>query len=185
MRGRCSPPRLLRGGVRGGAAAFGRAPTHRVSSAAIPVAPRKARPPTPPRKNGEGRSAPSTFPRFLPGFERFQCFARRKISLPELQLCHSYGSSAGVAHGPPRARVPHLVGSRLPRPYHFRARIQSFQGVAAPFPGDSVLPSGPSRAVIPARETPRWDEIARGSGAARRGGAAPSLAQGIWAGEKP
>jgi hypothetical protein len=32
------------------------------------------------------------------------------------------------------------VGSRLPRPYHFRARIQSFQAVAAPFPGDSVCP---------------------------------------------
>jgi hypothetical protein len=30
------------------------------------------------------------------------------------------------------------VGSRLPRPYHFRARIQSFQAVAAQFPGDSV-----------------------------------------------
>src|SRR5271170_8134813 len=41
-------------------------------------------------------------------------------------------------------RVPHLVGSRLPSPYHFRARNQSFQAVAAPFPGDSVrLPSGP------------------------------------------
>jgi hypothetical protein len=26
------------------------------------------------------------------------------------------------------------VGSRLPRPYHFRARIQSFQALAAPFP---------------------------------------------------
>src|SRR5271154_6096174 len=36
-------------------------------------------------------------------------------------------------------RVPDLVGSRLPSPYHFRARIQSFQAVAAPFPGDSVL----------------------------------------------
>jgi hypothetical protein len=33
-------------------------------------------------------------------------------------------------------RVPDVVGSRLPRPYHFRARIQSFQAVAAPFPGD-------------------------------------------------
>ena len=41
------------------------------------------------------------------------------------------------------ALVPDLVGSRLPSPYHFRARIQSFQAVAAPFPGDSVLPSGP------------------------------------------
>src|SRR5271156_3136056 len=59
-----------------------------------------------------------------------------------LQLRHC-GSSAGVAHGRPRARVPHLVGSRLPSPYHFRARIQSFQGIAAPFPGDSTLSSDP------------------------------------------
>jgi hypothetical protein len=36
----------------------------------------------------------------------------------------------------PRGRVPDVVGSRLPRPYHFRAQIQSFQAVAAPFPGD-------------------------------------------------
>jgi hypothetical protein len=36
----------------------------------------------------------------------------------------------------PRARVPHLVASRLPRPYHFPARIQSFQPVASPFPGE-------------------------------------------------
>ena len=42
------------------------------------------------------------------------------------------------AHGRPCARVPHLVASRPPRPYHFRARIQSFQVVAAPFPGNSV-----------------------------------------------
>jgi hypothetical protein len=41
------------------------------------------------------------------------------------------------------------VGSRLPSPYHFRARIQSFQAVAAPFPGDSVLPAA-SRAATPA-----------------------------------
>ena len=38
----------------------------------------------------------------------------------------------------PRARVPDVVGSGLPSPYHFRARIQSFQGVAAPFAGESV-----------------------------------------------
>jgi hypothetical protein len=56
---------------------------------------------------------------------------------------HSRGSPTGVARRQPRARVPHLVGSTLPSPYHFRARIQSFQAVAAPFPGDSVLPSGP------------------------------------------
>jgi hypothetical protein len=46
------------------------------------------------------------------------------------------GSSAEVAHGRPRGRVPDVVGSKLPRPYHFPARIQSFQAVAAPFPGD-------------------------------------------------
>src|SRR5277367_2189984 len=38
----------------------------------------------------------------------------------------------------PRARLPDVVGSGLPSPYHFRARIQSFQGVAAPFAGESV-----------------------------------------------
>src|SRR5277367_942434 len=48
------------------------------------------------------------------------------------------GSSAEVAHGRPRGRVPDVVGSRLPRPYHFPARIQSFQAVAAPFPGDAT-----------------------------------------------
>jgi hypothetical protein len=63
-----------------------------------------------------------------------------------LQLCHS----CGVAHGQPRARLLHLVGSRLPSPYHFRARIQSFQPVAAPFPGDSVFAVRPSRAALPA-----------------------------------
>jgi hypothetical protein len=55
--------------------------------------------------------------------------------------------------GHPGARLLHLVGSRLPGPYHFRARIQSFQPLAAPFPGDSVS-SGPSRAAIPAPKTP-------------------------------
>ena len=94
------------------------------------------------------------FPRFLLGFERFQGVARRKISLPELQPCHSRGSSTGVARGQPRVCVPHLVGSRLPSPYHSRARIQSFQGVAAPFPGDSVLPAA-SRAATPA--TAAWE----------------------------
>jgi hypothetical protein len=66
-------------------------------------------------------------------------------------------------------RVLHLVGSRLPRPYHFRARIQSFQAVAAPFPGDFGLPSGSrslrsrrakrrafGRPVEPARAKPRF-----------------------------
>jgi hypothetical protein len=31
------------------------------------------------------------------------------------------------AHGQPRGRVPDVVASRLLRPYHFRALIQSFQ----------------------------------------------------------
>jgi len=39
--------------------------------------------------------------------------------------------------------VPDLGGSRVRSPYHFRARIQPFQAVAAPFPGEPALPSGP------------------------------------------
>ena len=47
-------------------------------------------------------------------------------------------------------RVLDVVGSRRPSPYHFRARIQSFQGVAAPFPGETVLPSAsPTGAASP------------------------------------
>ena len=53
------------------------------------------------------------------------------------------------AHGRPRGRVPDLVGPRLPRPYHFPARIQSSQAVAAPFPGEGNI------------LTP-WPQIARG-----------------------
>ena len=66
-------------------------------------------------------------------------------------LCRCFGASAGVAPGQPRARVPHLVGSMLPRPCHFPAGIQSFQAVAAPFPGDSVLP----RALAPRSRRPK------------------------------
>src|SRR5271155_539810 len=47
------------------------------------------------------------------------------------------------------ARILHLVGSRLPRPYHFPARIQSFQAVAAPFPGELRSAVRPSRAEVP------------------------------------
>jgi hypothetical protein len=46
-------------------------------------------------------------------------------------------------------RVPDLVGSRPPSPYHFRARIQSFQAVAAPFPGGSVLPAPRGQSPTP------------------------------------
>ena len=39
-------------------------------------------------------------------------------------------SSTGVAHGQPRARVPHLVGSRPSKPYHFPAH-SIFQAIDA------------------------------------------------------
>ena len=87
----------------------------------------------------------------------FQGFARRKVSADFVIL----------AHGQPRAPVPHLVGSTPPRPYHFRALIQSFQVVAAPFPGDSGLPSA-SRAAIPATEAPRFKRSTIGSGSPTR-----------------
>src|SRR5277367_2300730 len=38
----------------------------------------------------------------------------------------------------PRAGLPDVVGSGITSPYDFRARIHSFQGVAAPFAEDSV-----------------------------------------------
>ena len=87
--------------------------------------------------------APAKVPRFFLGFERFQCFARRKISPrpPRGSNSTTFLRLPAGAHGQPRARIPDVVGSRLPRPYHFRARIQSFQAVAAPFPGEPVLPS--------------------------------------------
>ena len=83
------------------------------------------------------------------------------FSVLQSLLQPSRGSSAGVAHGQPCARVPDIVGSTPPRPYHFRARIQSFQAVAAPFPGDSVLPSG--SLSIPATETLRFKRPTIGS----------------------
>jgi hypothetical protein len=72
--------------------------------------------------------------------------------------------SAGGGHDQPRVRLPHLVASRRPRPYHFQPQIQSFQHVAAPFPTDSVLPSGSLAPRLPA-ETPRrnWTKPASGS----------------------
>jgi len=93
------------------------------------------------------------------------------------RACHSRGSPIRVARRQPRARVPHLVGSTLARPYHFRARIESFQVVAAPFPGNSVLPSGPLAAR--SRRGKRLD-LARSRGApARRGFGAASRPLGI------
>jgi hypothetical protein len=74
------------------------------------------------------------------------------------------GRQSGVAHGQPRARVPYLVGSRLPSPYHFRARIQSFQAVAAPFPGDSFFPRQRRNASVQ-KIGDRLDDLRRGGDA--------------------
>jgi hypothetical protein len=51
-------------------------------------------------------------------------------------------------------RAPDLGGSRVRSPYHFRARIQPFQAVAAPFAGEPALQSGPS-APRPKRRSAR------------------------------
>ena len=42
-----------------------------------------------------------------------------------------------------RTVVPYLVGPALLGPYHFRARIQSFQAFAAPFAGESARRCAP------------------------------------------
>jgi hypothetical protein len=62
------------------------------------------------------------------------------------------------AHGELRARIPHLVASRLPRPYHFRARTQYYQHVAAIF-GRLCLAVRSSRAAIPSNRKPRLKKI--------------------------
>ena len=54
--------------------------------------------------------------------------------LGHFQLWHSRSSQSERTVS--RAAVPDVVASRLLRPYHFLALIQSFQSVAAPFPGD-------------------------------------------------
>ena len=58
----------------------------------------------------------------------------------------------------PAGSVTRSWGSRLARPYHFRAQIQSFQALAAPFP-DEPEAMMPSRAAIPATGTPRFKII--------------------------
>lgn len=44
-----------------------------------------------------------------------------------------------IPRGPRRLRDPISCGSKPPGPYHFRARNQSFQGFAAPFPANALL----------------------------------------------
>ena len=76
-------------------------------------------------------------------------------------------SAGAAAFGPPRrfaGKIPALVGSRLPSPYQVRARIQSFQAVTAPFPGDS-------RAAIPPTEKSRFNRSIIKLGELRRDGA--------------
>jgi len=99
--------------------------------------------------------------RFQFCIERFQRIGRLFLQLPETGSLSF--SRLGCLTRAWSAAVPDVVGPRLPRPYHFRARIQSFQAVAAPFPGDSRFAVEPSRAMIPATETPRFKRSTIGS----------------------
>jgi len=99
--------------------------------------------------------------RFQFCIERFQSIGRLFLQLPETGI--SSFSRLGCPSRARSAAVPDVVGPRLPRPYHFRARIQSFQAVAAPFPGDSRFAVEPSRAAIPASETPLFKRSTIGS----------------------
>ena len=104
--------------------------------------------------------------RFQFCIERFQDIRRLFLQLPKTGI-----SSFSRLGCPGRARspaVPDVVGPRLPRPYHFRARIQSFQTVAAPFPGDSArrpsagfrsLPAFPKVADFSAAPMPCFPQI--------------------------
>jgi hypothetical protein len=69
--------------------------------------------------------------------ERVQDVRRLFLQLGQLAIL---AARQPESHGQAGVPVPDLVGSRLPSPYHFRAQIQSFQDVAAPIPGDSILP---------------------------------------------
>ena len=81
--------------------------------------------------------------RFQFCIERFQVVGRLFLQLATWSLSTLAFSQLSVgADGQPRGRVPDVVASRLLRPYHFPALIQSFQSVAAPFPGDSDFDRG-------------------------------------------
>ena len=84
--------------------------------------------------------------RFQFCIERFQVVGRLFLQLANLATWSlstlAFSQLSVGAHGQPRGRVPGVVASRLLRPYHFRALIQSFQSVAAPFPGDSDFDRG-------------------------------------------
>src|SRR5271163_4983491 len=69
-------------------------------------------------------------------------------------------SAAARVDAAPSRFVPYLGGQALPGPYHFRARIQSFQTFAAPFAGESARRCAPRatggfpRALLTRREGP-------------------------------
>ncbi len=90
--------------------------------------------------------------RFQFCIERFQS-ARRLF----LQLLPSRGSPAGVAHGQPRPCTTSW-GFEASEPNHFRARIQSFQAVAAPFPGNSARRRRPDPRNALGKERKRRNE---------------------------
>jgi hypothetical protein len=71
---------------------------------------------------------------------RFQSIGRLFLQLSQITNRRPRAAAKNPERGR-RAHVPDVVGSRLPSPYHFPARIQSFQAVAAPFPGGDSLPS--------------------------------------------
>jgi hypothetical protein len=66
-------------------------------------------------------------------------FCRQPLAPANSKTTRHFRASLAGEHA--RAPAPHLVGLRFPRPYHFPARIQSFQCLAATFPGDSVCRS--------------------------------------------
>jgi hypothetical protein len=100
--------------------------------------------------------------RFQFCIERFQSVGRLFLQLGNL-VTFNFGILAALGRSARSAArlVPDVVASRLLRPYHFPALIQSFQSVAAPFPGDSDFDRGCGlgRAVgsaAGAPKPPRW-----------------------------
>ena len=98
--------------------------------------------------------------------ERFQSIRRLFLSLRNFVILAA--RQPEPHNGQPRGYVPYLVGSRLPRPYHFAARIQSFQAIAAPFPGASFFSQPlaprsrrPNRLGSKARQSPRRSPLRR------------------------
>jgi len=67
-----------------------------------------------------------------------------------------------------RSLAPHLVGSRPSGPYHFSARNQSFQTIAAPFPGWPTPFGRCGRAPSPATGFVRSRREAPGANGRRR-----------------